>query len=119
MPGVVVAVSVRGEIWTGAAGIEDTTTGAAMRADRRFRAASITKLFTARVIVGMVERGELGIDDTISEWFPTFPNAERITIRMLLSHTGGVTTDWWLQPELLELATADLAREWNPRKLSI
>lgn len=117
VPGVVVAVSAGGNIWAGAAGIEDTAAGAAMRTDRRFRAASITKLFTARVIFGMVERGELGFDDTLAEWFPTFPNAERITIGMLLSHTGGVTTDWWLQPDLLQLATTNLEREWSPHEI--
>ncbi len=88
-----------------------------MRPVARFRAASITKLFTARIILGMVERGDLRLDDRLAIWFPAFPNANRITIEMLLRHTSGVTADWWLQPDVLELATNDLARVWTPGEI--
>ena len=115
VPGVAVAVSVGDQPpWIGAAGIEDTATGTPMRTDRRFRMASITKLFTARVIFDMIDRGELHLDDRLATWFPAFPNADQITIHMLLSHTGGITTDWWLDPDILKLATTNLERVWIP-----
>jgi D-alanyl-D-alanine carboxypeptidase len=52
---------------------------------------SITKTFTAVVIMQLVEEGKLSLDDTIDAWFPDQPNADKITIRMLLSHTSGLS----------------------------
>jgi len=51
---------------------------------------SVTKTFTAVVIMQLAEEGKLSIDDTIDTWFPKQPNGDRITIRMLLSHTSGL-----------------------------
>jgi D-alanyl-D-alanine carboxypeptidase len=51
---------------------------------------SVTKSFTAVVIMQLVEEGRLSLDDTIGTWFPDQPNADRITVRMLLSHTSGL-----------------------------
>jgi D-alanyl-D-alanine carboxypeptidase len=117
VPGVIVAVSRGGERWVGTAGVDDTEAGTPMRPEGRFRAASITKLFTAAVILGMVEDGDLSLDDTLDHWFPEFPNAGEITIRMLLSHTAGVTSDWWEHPDLAQLALDDLSRIWTPAEV--
>ena len=38
----------------------------------------------------LVEEGKLSLDDTIDTWFPEQPNGDRITVRMLLSHTSGI-----------------------------
>jgi D-alanyl-D-alanine carboxypeptidase len=51
---------------------------------------SITKTFTAVVIMQLVQEGKLSLDDTIDTWFPDQPNADKITVRMLLSHTSGL-----------------------------
>jgi D-alanyl-D-alanine carboxypeptidase len=51
---------------------------------------SVTKTFTAVVIMQLVEEGKLTLDDTIDSWFPDQPKADTITLRMLLSHTSGL-----------------------------
>ena len=51
---------------------------------------SVTKTFTAVVVMQLVEEGQLSLDDTIDTWFPEQPNGEKITVRMLLSHTSGI-----------------------------
>jgi D-alanyl-D-alanine carboxypeptidase len=51
---------------------------------------SITKTFTAVVIMQLVQEGKLSLDDTIDKWFPNQPNGDKITVRMLLSHTSGL-----------------------------
>lgn len=56
----------------------------------RFVIASITKLVVACVVMFLVERGELKLDETIDRWLPKLPNADRITLRMLLSHGSGL-----------------------------
>jgi D-alanyl-D-alanine carboxypeptidase len=52
--------------------------------------ASVTKTFTAVVVMQLVEEGKLSLDDTVAAWFPEQPNGDKITVRMLLSHTSGL-----------------------------
>lgn len=56
----------------------------------RFRIASITKTFTALMILQMVEEGKLSLTDTLDKFFPQIPNAARITIAQILSHRSGM-----------------------------
>jgi CubicO group peptidase (beta-lactamase class C family) len=56
-----------------------------------FRLASFTKQFTATAIMLLVEDGKLRYDQPITDIFPNFPAyARAITIRNLLTHTGGL-----------------------------
>jgi len=55
---------------------------------------SVTKSFTAVVIMQLVQEGKLSLDDTIDEWFPAQPNGDKITVRMLLSHTSGLAASF-------------------------
>jgi CubicO group peptidase (beta-lactamase class C family) len=56
-----------------------------------YRLASVTKQFTAAAVLLLVEDGKLHLDDPIRTWLPELPDvAQRVTIRHLLSHTGGL-----------------------------
>lgn len=59
--------------------------------DSLFQLASISKPMTALVVMRLVEKGILRLDDTLSRHLPDFPSekGERITLRQLLTHTGG------------------------------
>jgi CubicO group peptidase (beta-lactamase class C family) len=79
---------------------------------------SVTKSFTAVVIMQLVEEGKLSLDDTIDTWFPDQPNADEITVRMLLSHTSGlanyISGDNSLEPRWArEYAPSELVAEAN------
>jgi D-alanyl-D-alanine carboxypeptidase len=63
---------------------------AAMTAESRFVVQSITKSFTAAVILHLVASDKLMLDGVVSEWLPDVPNASRITIRQCLQHTSGL-----------------------------
>ncbi len=56
----------------------------------KFRIASVTKQFTAALVLMLEENGVLSTADPIHTYFPDFPNAGRITIHHLLSHTSGI-----------------------------
>lgn len=58
--------------------------------DTRFRVGSISKTFTAVLIMKAVEDKKLSLDDTLSKFFPTVKNAEKITLRNLLQHRSGI-----------------------------
>jgi D-alanyl-D-alanine carboxypeptidase len=60
--------------------------------DTRFRLGSMNKMFTSVATLQLVEAGKLSLDDTIGKILPDYPNkdvASKVTVRHLLTHTGG------------------------------
>lgn len=92
-PGASVLVEKNGEILFhkgyGLGNLEERT---AVTPQTDFRLASITKQFTASAILLLVERGKLGLDDSVKKYLPelTAAWAEPITIRELLTHSSGI-----------------------------
>jgi CubicO group peptidase (beta-lactamase class C family) len=68
----------------------DGTTKKPLTATSRFRIASITKTYTAVMILQLVEEGKLKLTDTLDKFFPQVPNAQKITILQILSHRSGI-----------------------------
>ena len=61
--------------------------------DTKFRIGSNTKQFTATAILQLAEAGKLSIDDPVSKYYASAPDAwKSITIRHLLTHTSGIPT---------------------------
>ncbi len=56
----------------------------------RYRIGSISKTFTAVVIMQMVEEGKLSLDDKLARFYPDWPNATQITMEHLLRHQSGI-----------------------------
>lgn len=56
----------------------------------KFRIASVTKQFTAALVLMLQEKGILSTEDPIRKYYPDFPNGDKITIHHLLSHTSGI-----------------------------
>lgn len=56
-----------------------------------YRLASVTKQFTAAAILLLMQDGKLSLDDRVRKWLPSLPDTtDAITIRHLLTHTGGL-----------------------------
>lgn len=58
-------------------------------ADERFHIGSLTKTFTAALIMQLDQAGQLSLSDPISTWLD-YPGGENITVEMLLGHTSGL-----------------------------
>jgi CubicO group peptidase (beta-lactamase class C family) len=59
--------------------------------DTKFRLCSLTKQFTAALILLMQQDGKLNINDPVSKYLPNAPKAwEKITLANLLGHTSGI-----------------------------
>lgn len=56
----------------------------------KFLIGSITKPFTAYAILLLEKQGKLNLNDKLSKYFPSFPNAKGVTIIQLLRHTSGI-----------------------------
>ena len=91
VPGAVVLLQDRSEgTWKAALGTGDLASGTPMRLDDHFRIASITKTFTATVILQLVNEGKLRLDDPVAKYEPEVPNGGNVTIRELLNMTSGL-----------------------------
>jgi D-alanyl-D-alanine carboxypeptidase len=67
-------------------------TGAPNTLDTQFRLGSMNKMFTAVATLQLVEAGKLALNDPIGKYLPDYPNkdvASKVTVRHLLTHTGG------------------------------
>ena len=65
-----------------------------MRPGARMRLESVSKLWTATLIMQLVARNRLSLDDTVEHWLPgLLPAGRRITVRELLDHTSGLVND--------------------------
>lgn len=58
--------------------------------DTRYRIGSITKTFTATIIMQLVEEKKLALNAHLDKYFPNIPNAGQITIEMMLRHRSGI-----------------------------
>ncbi|WP_327709737.1 beta-lactamase family protein [Streptomyces sp. NBC_00464] len=93
MPGLFAEVRDGDQVWRGAAGVADVSTGRPVTADMRHRVGSITKTFTAAAVLQQVESGRIGLDAPVGRYLPELVPGERgaaITVRMLLNHTSGL-----------------------------
>lgn len=60
--------------------------------DTRFRLGSITKQFTAALILQLVDEGKVKLDGKLSDYLPTYRKdiGDKVTIHQLLNHTSGI-----------------------------
>ena len=93
-PGMVVWIDTPDYRFEGASGLADLTGEVPMAPEDAFRIGSITKMFTATVIIQLAEDGVLTLDDPLTRWLPEvadqLPNGDQISLRHLLTHTSGL-----------------------------
>ncbi|MFF9144281.1 serine hydrolase domain-containing protein [Streptomyces sp. NPDC055051] len=87
VPGAVAQARVDGRSWTGTAGERG--------GDDRYRVGSITKTFTATVLLQLQAEGRIDLDDPVEKWLPKLVrgnghDGRKMTVRQLLNHTSGV-----------------------------
>jgi D-alanyl-D-alanine carboxypeptidase len=86
-----------GAVWSGTSGYASREKECELTLNHHLYIGSITKLYTASLVMVQVEKGTISLDDTLDEWVD-FPYANTITVRMLLNHTSGIpsyTDDIW------------------------
>jgi len=67
----------------------------------RFRNGAVAFAYVSTLLLKYVDQGKVSLDDTIDEWLPGLPNADRVTLKMLANQTSGYPdyerdTDWVL-----------------------
>lgn len=91
-PGASVIVVEKGKtVYVRGRGLADVEARTPITPDTVFRLGSITKQFSAAVILQLVDEGKLSLDDPISKFIPDYPKpGASATVRQLLNHTVGV-----------------------------
>lgn len=95
-------------------GLADRAKGEPLTPEHRFRIASVSKQFTAALILRLHDRGVLDVDDPVCRWVSPCPEAWRpVTLHHLLSHQSGV-------PDLMSRADWGKMRwrSWAPAELA-
>jgi CubicO group peptidase (beta-lactamase class C family) len=91
-PGCSLGVIRDGEmIYSRGYGMANLEYGIALSPRSVFRTASVGKQFTAMAIAVLHQQGKLSVDDSLSTYFPGFPDwADEVTVRHLVHHTSGI-----------------------------
>jgi CubicO group peptidase (beta-lactamase class C family) len=118
VPGMSIATWKDGEVQTAAFGLANTETGQPVTPGTVFQIGSITKTFTATAIMQLVERWKLELDQPVARYLPGFrlgdaDATEALTVRHLLTHTGGFWgddfTDYGIGDDALQKAVDALS----------
>ncbi|MER7766069.1 serine hydrolase domain-containing protein [Kitasatospora sp. NPDC096140] len=99
VPGAALAVLADGEIHELAGGILHTGTGVETTTDSVFQIGSVSKGYTAALILALADAGKLDLDRPVVTVLPEFALADAeaartITPRQLLNHTSGIEGDY-------------------------
>jgi CubicO group peptidase (beta-lactamase class C family) len=79
-------------LFSAAYGLADRERQVGNTVNTRFRLGSMNKMFTAVAILSLVEAGKVALDDPLGKHLPDYPEPEvrsKVTVRHLLTHTGG------------------------------
>ncbi len=119
-PGALAQVDGRGGRHVATSGVADLRTGAPVDPRSRFRIGSITKTFTATVVLQLAGEGWIDLDAPVERYLPGVVrgadnDGREITVRQLLQHTSGL-------PDVLDYLSPldilnDPLRHWDAREL--
>jgi CubicO group peptidase (beta-lactamase class C family) len=111
VPGVAIGMLRAGAVEVATFGVTSVEHPLPIDGDTLFQIASVTKTMTATVIMRLVERGALDLDEPVRRYIPAFrlrdaAAQERATVRHLVTHTGG-----WLGDCFADFGNGDDALE--------
>ena len=98
VPGAVLGIWADGRQILAACGVLNRTTAVPVTTDSLFQVGSITKIWTATMIMQLVDEGLLSLDTTVSEALPgarlgAGDVGDQVTVEHLLTHTSGIDGD--------------------------
>ncbi|MED4030358.1 serine hydrolase [Priestia megaterium] len=97
IPSVIAGGLKDGKYWSYATGTASYEVPRPVEPNFSFRIGSITKTFTASVILQLAEEKQLNLDDSVEKWLPGVVqgngyDGNNIKIRQLLNHTSGIAS---------------------------
>src|SRR5829696_6818696 len=116
-PGVVAAVRSPEYTWVRALGVADRASKEPMTPDVRHRIGSVTKTFTATLLLQAADEGLLSLDDKIDRYVKGVPNGDEITLGQMADMTSGVAS-YTEDEQWVKEWSSDPERVWKPEELA-
>ncbi len=104
-----------GSIRSGTSGYANRAKKCLLTLDHHLYIGSITKLYTATLVLDQVEKGTISLGETLDRWID-LPYAKTITVKMLLNHMSGIpsyTDDLWFLMRYIGLPW----KQWRTNEL--
>src|SRR6266542_670886 len=100
VPGIALGILWEGEEETAGLGVTSLDNPLEVTTETLFQIGSITKTYTATAILRLVEQEKLDLDDPVRKYVPELRLADedvasRVSVRQLLTHTGGWLGDYF------------------------
>jgi D-alanyl-D-alanine carboxypeptidase len=116
IPGAEAAVVLPdGSEWTGTSGLAVQSTKQPITSTTLMSVGSITKTFTGTIALRLAEDGTISLDDPLSKYLPTYPNAANITLRELMNHTSGIQD--LFDKSIYSAIEANRNATWTPQEV--
>ena len=116
-PGVVAAVQTPDYTWVQAMGVADRASGEPMTPEMHHRIGSVTKTFTATLLLKAAEEGLLSLDDTIDQYINGVPNGDKITLHQMSDMTSGIAS-YTEDEQWVKEWSSDPTRVWAPEEMA-
>jgi CubicO group peptidase (beta-lactamase class C family) len=98
-------------------GLGDSQEGVPATPDMKFRPGSMSIPMMTTLALQLQEQGKLSLDDPLSKWYPEYPNADKVTLRMLASVTSGYPDYIQENPPFQTAQLAEPFRHWTDDEL--
>jgi D-alanyl-D-alanine carboxypeptidase len=115
-PGVLAGVWIGGCGWTAALGSTERAAGPRPVLADHARIGSITKTMIGTLVLELVDRKKLRLDESIARWFPQLPDAGQITIRELGNMSSGIAS-YTANATLTNRYFSNPTMSWRPSQL--
>jgi D-alanyl-D-alanine carboxypeptidase len=114
IPGISVAIILPdGSAWLGVSGMADVAAEAAVTRSTSFAVASVSKTFTAALILSLAEDGRIDLDAPVRRYLPNLKKVSaKVLVRQLLDHTSGLR-DYFYHPSIDQLLLSRPDRRWD------
>ena len=115
-PGVLAGVWGGDHGWTAALGSAQRAAGPRPLLSDHTRIGSVTKTMIGTLVLELVDRHKLQLDESIARWFPQLPDAGQITIRDLGDMSSGIAS-YTTNPTFTSQYFSDPTMSWSPDQL--
>ena len=100
LPALSVAIWHQGKLYHASTGILNVETQVPATSDSVFQVGSIAKVFTATLIMQLVDKGSINLEKPVKHYLRDFQVADKnttdnLTVRQLLNHTSGLAGDFF------------------------
>ena len=101
-----------GSSWVGVSGLANVAAKAPVTASTSFAIASVSKTFTAALVLALAHDGTIDLDESVRTYLPDVKVNAKITVRQLLDHTSGLR-DYFFHPAIDKKLLTDRGRVWD------